>query len=162
MPPRPDYDHDVIIHQPRRRFGDRGYYRDTWTIWLERVKQGERDSLEAAIELASDVAAAHSRPVWLLNESGYPLKPIEAVAIHRGGVDVPGLLPDLDKAPACPRCGSIATLKLGETGSSTWITCNTCQQASLVRRSARQPSALTACKSEALDHARPAAAGSES
>ena len=73
----PDEDHDVICHQFRQRDG-----RDLWTIWLGGDKQGERDTLTSAIELACDVAATYSRPAWLLDETGYPLKPIEWGAIH--------------------------------------------------------------------------------
>ena len=77
MTPRPDEDHDVIVHQCRQRDG-----RDTWTIWLGGDKQGERDTLHAAIDLACDVAAVHSRPAWLLDETGYPLKLIEWGSLH--------------------------------------------------------------------------------
>ena len=65
MTPRPDEDYDVICHQFRQRDG-----RDIWTIWLGGDKQGERDTLSAAIELACDVAAVHSRAAWLLDETG--------------------------------------------------------------------------------------------
>ena len=51
--------------------------RDTWAICLGREKQGERLTLASAIELARDVAVMHSRPAWLLDETGYPWKPIE-------------------------------------------------------------------------------------
>lgn len=74
---RPDEDNDVICHQFRLRDG-----RDTWTIWLGRHKQGDRDTLNGAIELACDVAAIHSRPAWMLDETGYPLKPLEWGAPH--------------------------------------------------------------------------------
>ena len=57
--------------------GASGSARDIWTIWLTGKKQGERDSLEAAVDLACNVAAEYSRPAWLLDETGYPLKPIE-------------------------------------------------------------------------------------
>ena len=72
---QPDEDNDVIVHQSRSHSD--GAYRDTWTVWLAGEMQGERQSLEAAVELASDVAAANSRPAWLLDETGYPLKSIE-------------------------------------------------------------------------------------
>ena len=42
-----------------------------------REKQGERETLKAATELACYVATLHSRPAWLLDEAGDPLKPIE-------------------------------------------------------------------------------------
>ncbi len=48
---QPDEDRDVIVHQGRV-LGASGSARDIWTIWLTGKKQGERDSLEAAVELA--------------------------------------------------------------------------------------------------------------
>ncbi len=84
---RPDEDHDVIVHQ-FRQLGVDGAGRDIWTIWLAGDKQGERTTLEAAIELACDVALVYSRPAWLLDETGYPLKPIECrleAAVDRAG-----------------------------------------------------------------------------
>lgn len=75
MQHQPDEDSDVIVRQDRVR-GTNGSARDIWTIWLSGERQGARDSLEAATELACDVAAVHSRPVWLLDETGYPLKTI--------------------------------------------------------------------------------------
>ena len=73
---RPDEDDDVICYQFRHRDG-----RDIWTIWLGGEKQGERHSIEGALTLARDVAFVHSKPAWLLDETGYPLKPID-LAIH--------------------------------------------------------------------------------
>ena len=67
-----DEDYDVICKQCRQPAGS-----DLWTIWLGREKQGERITRAAALELACDVAAVHSRPAWLLDETGYPLKPID-------------------------------------------------------------------------------------
>ena len=66
----------MIVRQ-ERVLGTSGGARDVWTIWLAEKKQGERDSLEAAVELACDVAAENSRSAWLLDETGYPLKPID-------------------------------------------------------------------------------------
>ncbi len=57
----PDEDSDVIVHQFRQP-GTNGAGLDTWTVWLGEEKQGKRVTLEAALELACDVAAAHSRP----------------------------------------------------------------------------------------------------
>ncbi len=56
MTHQPDEGLDVIVHQGRV-LGASGRARDIWTIWLAGKKQGVRDSLEAALELAFDVAA---------------------------------------------------------------------------------------------------------
>ena len=64
MTHQPNEDLDVIVHQGRE-LGASGGARDVWTIWLAGTKQGERDSLEAAVELACDVAAENSRPACL-------------------------------------------------------------------------------------------------
>ena len=72
MTRQPDEDYDVIAQQFRQRDG-----RDSWTIWLGSQKQGERASRAAALELARDIAAVYSRPAWLLDETGYPLQPID-------------------------------------------------------------------------------------
>ena len=71
MTRRPSEDSDVGCQQFRHQDG-----RETWTIRLGGDKQGDRDSLTDAIELARDVAMTHSRPAWLLDETGYPLKPM--------------------------------------------------------------------------------------
>ena len=68
----PDKDHDVIVHKLDARSADR----DTWTVWIGDEKQGERDSLKAATELACHLATLHNRPAWL-DEAGSPLTPIE-------------------------------------------------------------------------------------
>ena len=60
MTHQPDEDLDVIVHQGRV-LGASGSARDVWTIWLAGKKQGERDSLDAAVEFACDVAAENSR-----------------------------------------------------------------------------------------------------
>ena len=78
---RPHEDYDVIVHYCRQR-GTDGVGHDTWTISHGREKHGERDSLEAATELACDLAAVYRRPAWLLDETGYPLKPIERRAAN--------------------------------------------------------------------------------
>ena len=69
----PDESYDVVCYQSHARDG-----RDLWTIWLAGEKLGTLDSLQDALSLARYVAAAHSRPAWLLDETGYPLKPIES------------------------------------------------------------------------------------
>ena len=74
---RPEEDYDVVVQQFRQRDGQ-----DVWTVWLGGEKQGERDTRADAIELARDVAAIYSRSAWLLDETGYPLKPIEGRALH--------------------------------------------------------------------------------
>ncbi len=50
---RPDEDHDVIVHQFRKRDGQ-----DIWTIWLAGEKKGARVTLESALELARAVGDA--------------------------------------------------------------------------------------------------------
>ena len=66
----PDEDLDVIVHQTRSHSSE-GVSRDTWTIWLGGDMLGERQTLEAAVQLARDVAHVRSRPAWLLDETGY-------------------------------------------------------------------------------------------
>ena len=72
----PDEDGDVIVRYCRQ-LGTDGTGRDTWTIWLGSEIQGELESLDAAVQLAREVADMYGRPAWLLDETGYPLKPIE-------------------------------------------------------------------------------------
>ena len=67
----PEEKSDVVCQQCRHQDG-----RDTWTIWLAGDKQADRDTLADAIEVARHVAVTHGRPAWLLDETGYPLKPI--------------------------------------------------------------------------------------
>ena len=71
MTRQPEEAADVVCRQVRHQDGP-----DTWTIWLGGDKQGDRNSLSGAIELARDIAVTHSRPAWLLDETGYPLKPM--------------------------------------------------------------------------------------
>ncbi len=67
----PDEAHDVICsHQPRTG----GYPR--WVVRVGQNTLGECDSLAGAIDLTRDAALYHRRPAWLLDESGYPLKPM--------------------------------------------------------------------------------------
>ena len=40
------------------------------------ITVGERESLAGAIDLTRSAAVSHRRPAWLLDESGYPLKPM--------------------------------------------------------------------------------------
>jgi hypothetical protein len=70
MTRRPEEDADVVCQQMYLA------ERDTWTIRLGSNKLGDRHSLAEAITLARDAAVAHSRPAWLLDETGYPLKPM--------------------------------------------------------------------------------------
>ena len=81
MTRQPDEDYDVVVHYFGQR-GSSGTGRPTRTIWFGGEKQGERRTLEAARELACDGATVHSRPAWLLDETGYPLRPIEWVKIR--------------------------------------------------------------------------------
>ena len=70
MTRQPDEDYDIIVYESR----------GTWTIWFHGEKLGEWATRAPAIEFANDVALMHSRPAWLLDETGYPLKPIESSA----------------------------------------------------------------------------------
>ena len=72
MTHQPDEDHDVIVYE----------YRHTWAIWLGDELQGVAFTREAARDLTCFVAALHRKPAWLLDETGYPLKPIEPRTIH--------------------------------------------------------------------------------
>ena len=74
---RPDEDHFVMV-QCFRQFGANGAGLDTWTIRLPGELQSERETLEAATELACDVAATYSRSAWLLDETGYPAEVAQA------------------------------------------------------------------------------------
>lgn len=71
MTRQPEKESDVVCQQFRHQSG-----RVFWTIWLGGDKHGDRGSLTDAIELARDVAVTHGRPAWLLDETGYPLKPM--------------------------------------------------------------------------------------
>ncbi len=63
---QPDED-DVIIYEC-------GEY---WEIRIGDELHGLRFTLEAALARPRDVAAVHRKPAWLLDETGYPVKPIE-------------------------------------------------------------------------------------
>ena len=56
MTPLPEEQSDVVCQQCRHQDG--------------------RDSLTDAIDLTRHVAVTHGRPAWLLDETGYPLKPM--------------------------------------------------------------------------------------
>ena len=71
MTRRPDESYDVIVHESHEPDG-----RDIWRVRLGGVKRGERLTLASALELARSLALMNGRPAWLLDESGYPLKPI--------------------------------------------------------------------------------------
>ncbi len=67
MTRQPDADDDVIVYERR----------GAWEIRIGDELHGMRFTLEAALKRARDVAAVHHKPVWLLDETGYPVKPIE-------------------------------------------------------------------------------------
>jgi hypothetical protein len=50
---------------------------DAWEIRIGDELHGLRFTLESALARARDVAAVYRKPAWLLDETGYPLKPIE-------------------------------------------------------------------------------------
>ena len=67
----PDEAHDVICCHQSPSDGP-----GSWVVRLGEDTLGERDSLAGAIDLTRTVAVSHRRPAWLLDESGYPLKPM--------------------------------------------------------------------------------------
>ncbi len=69
---QPDESHDVIVRQVRGRDG-----RGIWEIRLRAELHGVRFTLEAAAARARDVAAFHGKRGWQLDETRYPLKPID-------------------------------------------------------------------------------------
>ena len=79
MTRQPDEDQDVIVRQVRQP-STTGAAQDAWTVWLDGEELGAFDSLNTAAELACHLATMHSKPAWLLDETGYPLKPIESRA----------------------------------------------------------------------------------
>ena len=72
MTQQPDEDYDVIVYESL----------GTWEIRLADELHGLRFTLEAALERACDVAAVHRKAAWLLDETGYPPKPIERTGSH--------------------------------------------------------------------------------
>ncbi len=60
-------DDDVIVYECG----------EFWEIRIGTELHGPRFTLEAALEHALGLAAFHGKSAWLLNETGYPLKPIE-------------------------------------------------------------------------------------
>ena len=67
----PDETHDVICcHRPRSDGAG------SWVVRVGDTTLGERESLAGAIDLTRTAALSHRRPAWLLDESGYPLKPM--------------------------------------------------------------------------------------
>ena len=67
MTRQPDEDDDVIVYESE----------GAWEIRIGAEVHGLRFTLESALERARDVAAVHRKPAWLLDETGYPLQPIE-------------------------------------------------------------------------------------
>jgi hypothetical protein len=68
-------DHDIVVHRFRSGYAN-GVYMDTFAVWLGTKRIAKRDTLEDAIWLARTLAEGLNRPAWLLDGSGYPLKPI--------------------------------------------------------------------------------------
>ena len=67
----PDEAHDVICsHQPQADGSG------SWVVRVGETTLGERESLAGAIDLTRSAAVSHRRPAWLLDASGYPLKPM--------------------------------------------------------------------------------------
>ena len=67
----PDEAHDVICSRLPRADG-----LASWVVRVGGTTLGERQSLAGAIDLTRSAAVSHRRPAWLLDESGYPLKPM--------------------------------------------------------------------------------------
>ena len=67
----PDESHDVICSHRPRADGP-----GSWVVRVGGTTLGERKSLAGAIDLTRSAALSHRRPAWLLDESGYPLKPM--------------------------------------------------------------------------------------
>lgn len=67
----PDESHDVICSHRPRTDGP-----GSWVVRVGEATLGERQSLAGAIDLTRSAALTHRRPAWLLDESGYPLKPM--------------------------------------------------------------------------------------
>ncbi len=67
----PDEARDVICSH-RARAGGAG----NWVVRVGETTLGERESLAGAIDLTRSAAVSRRRPAWLLDESGYPLKPM--------------------------------------------------------------------------------------
>ena len=67
----PDEAQDVICSHRPRPGGPGG-----WVVRVGDATVGERESLAGAIDLTRSAALSHGRPAWLLDETGYPLKPM--------------------------------------------------------------------------------------
>ena len=67
----PDEAHDVICFHQRGADGP-----GRWVVRVGETTLGERQSLAGAIDLTRSAALSHGRPAWLLDDSGYPLKPM--------------------------------------------------------------------------------------
>ena len=43
---------------------------DRWTVWLGTESEGSFESEAEALSIATDLADGHSRPAWLVKDSG--------------------------------------------------------------------------------------------
>src|SRR4051812_42388959 len=78
--PRPDEDHDVIVHFMREHEAGGGPYRDVWRVYLGKDEVGQADNEADAMIFARNTATRENRPAWSLSASGYPLKRIGPAA----------------------------------------------------------------------------------
>ncbi len=72
---QPSEDRDIVVHRFRSGYMN-GVYRDTFAVWLGTTRVANRETLDDALSLARTMADHLKRPAWLLDGTGYPLKPI--------------------------------------------------------------------------------------
>jgi hypothetical protein len=75
-PDAPDETKDVIVHYMKTVDARSGKSYERWVVYLGDEQQGEADNLEAALNHARQLAAVRNLRAWLLDQGGYPLKPI--------------------------------------------------------------------------------------
>jgi hypothetical protein len=73
----PDEDRDVIVHYLKIHEVLGGRARDEWTVWKGKQQLGAFDNREDASRLACRAAEEEGCRAWMLDEAGYPLKPLE-------------------------------------------------------------------------------------
>lgn len=76
-PNAPDEDRDVIVHYMEEIQVPAHSEREYWIVWQGQEWQAEYATYDEAIAAARRLSADIDRPAWLLDRSGYPLKPID-------------------------------------------------------------------------------------